>query len=55
VQVGALATKMENKHAERTEWLQLDRERFELEKKKQEAQHQLLLTFAAQLKDNPKK
>jgi hypothetical protein len=40
---------MENEQAKRAEWLQLDRECFELEKKNQEAQHQLLLAFPGKL------
>lgn len=47
--------RIEGERAEREQRLLLDRERFELEKKNQEAQHQLLLALAAQLQGNQKK
>ena len=50
-----LQQKMEIDRTERAERLQLERDQFELAKKNQEAQHQLLLTLAAQLKDKSKK
>ena len=50
-----LQQKMEIDRTERAERLQLERDQFELAKKNQEAQHQLLLALAAQLKDKSKK